>query len=71
LCAGRVSVGLAVFWYGRGRSLLAQNLVRWQESTLLPGVHPLLQRTMANDFSTMHCNVSQIWLSAANLQEGL
>jgi len=45
-----------VFWYGRGRSLLAQNLVRWQESTTLPRDHPLLQRTMANDFSTMHCN---------------
>ena len=37
LCVGRVSVGLAVFWFGRGRSLLAQNLVRWHESTLLPG----------------------------------
>jgi len=38
--------------------LLAQNLVRWQESTTLPRDHPLLQRTMANDSSTMHCNVS-------------
>jgi len=48
---------------------LAQNLVRWQESTTLPRDHPLLQRTMANDFSTMHCNVPQIWLSAAHLPE--
>jgi len=29
--------------------------------------HPLLQRTISKDFSTMHCNVPQIWLSAAHL----
>ena len=48
--------------FGRvGRSLLAQNLVRWQKNTTLPGNHSLLQRTMAKDFSTMHCNALQIW----------
>ncbi len=54
--AGCTSAGLAVFWYGRGCSLLAQNLVRWRKRTLPPGNHPLIQRAFAKDFSTMNCN---------------
>lgn len=43
--AGRTSPGLAVFRNGRGRSVLAQNLVRWRKQITPPKNHTPIQRT--------------------------